>query len=274
MKPLEVGVFTSSLAIPDPLEALRTARELGLRIVQLGPLAPEWYEDSGIAKLRDELRDNGMIASAACAAFPGEDYSDMQAVVETVGYLPQSTMPERLEITRQVADLAAGVGARYVTTHIGVMPADPSEPDYRRLVDAVVQIADYCAQRGLIFAMETGQETAQELDAFITATGRDNVKVNFDPANMIMYGTGDPLPALDVVGKYVLHVHAKDGVWPAAEGQLGHEEPLGQGAVDIPAFVEKLKQLGYTGPLVIEREAGDDRIGDIRRAKELLESLK
>jgi L-ribulose-5-phosphate 3-epimerase len=273
LAPLEVGVFTSSLAIPDPIEALDTVRKLGIRVVQLGPMESKWYWKPGQAKLRAALKRNGLTATAACAAFDGEDYSDIQAVRETVGYLPASTMKERLARTRKVADLAAAVGARFVTTHIGFMPPDPDSDDYQRLLGAVREIADYCAERGLVFALETGQETAEELDAFIRATGRDNVKVNFDPANMIMYGTGEPLPALDVIGKHVVHVHAKDGVWPEAEGQLGHEEPLGKGAVDLPAFVAKLKQIGYTGPLVIEREAGEDRIGDIRRAKRLLQKL-
>jgi sugar phosphate isomerase/epimerase len=125
----------------------------------------------------------------------------------------------------------------------------------------------------LIWAIP-GQETAEELLAFIRAVDRPNLGINFDPANLILYGKDRPIEALESVKDHVVSCHCKDGVWPTEEGQLGSEMPLGQGQVDVPAFVAKLKAIGYAGPLTIEREAGDDRIGDILRGKALLESLR
>ena len=198
----------------------------------------------------------------------------MDAVRDTVGLLPEALLPERMARTKLFADFAANLGVPILTTHIGVMPEDPADPGRRRLVDAVQEIAEYLAPKGMRFAMETGQETGPAMEEFLVAVGRDNVGVNFDPANMILYGTGDPLEALEALRHHVFHVHCKDGEWPTAPGQLGTEVPLGTGAVGIERYVGKLKEIGYAGPLVIEREAGDDRIGDITRAKELLERLR
>jgi sugar phosphate isomerase/epimerase len=154
------------------------------------------------------------------------------------------------------------------------VPIDPGDPLYVSLVGVIQKIADACAEQGLGLSLETGQETAEELREFIHAVDRPNLGINFDPANLILYGKDRPIEALESVRDWVVSCHCKDGVWPTTEGELGSEMPLGEGQVDIPAFVAKLKGIGYQGPLTIEREAGDDRIGDILRAKALLESLR
>jgi sugar phosphate isomerase/epimerase len=192
----------------------------------------------------------------------------------TVGFLIPERLAERLAITRQAVDFAAQLGAPRVAAHIGFVPSDSSDPAYVKLVEDVRGIADYCAARDMGFSLETGQETAEEMLHFVRALDRANIGINFDPANMILYGKDKPIEALETLKEYVVSVHCKDGVWPEKEGELGSEAPLGEGQVDIPAFVAKLKEIGYTGPLTIEREAGDDRIGDILRAKELLERLR
>lgn len=273
MQPLQVGVFTNSLRIEDPLEAIATTRSLGIGVVQIGPLADEWYEGGKYRDIADCLTEHGVEASAVCVTYPGESYASMEAVRDTVGLLPEALLPERLQRTKLFADFGANLNIPVLTTHIGVMPEDPSDPGYQRLAAAVVEIAEYLGALNMRFAMETGQETGEAMKAFIETVGRDNVGVNFDPANMILYGTGDPLAALDVLRDYVFHVHCKDGTRPTATGQLGREVPLGEGEVGMKRYVDKLKEIGYSGPLVIEREAGDDRLGDIARAKELLERL-
>ena len=126
---------------------------------------------------------------------------------------------------------------------------------YLAVLGMVREIADYASSHGLTFALETGQESAKVLRDFIEDVGRSNLKINFDPANMILYGSGDPIEALDVLGDLVVTVHAKDGIWPAGgPGSLGIEKVLGTGDVGMRRFVHKLRAIGYHGPLCIERE--------------------
>jgi len=273
MKEREVGVFLSSLAIPDPLKAIEKARELGIGVVQTGALPAEFYESQGMEKLRRCLQENGIDASAACAVYEGESYADMASVAKTVGLTNPGTLPERMEHTKRCARLAVHLGAGIITTHIGVMPENTNSKEYRDLVGTIREIADYCGRQDLIFAMETGQETAEAMLQFISDVGRNNVKINFDPANMILYGTGGPLEAVNTLRNHIVHVHVKDGLSPTEQGKLGTEVPLSEGEVGIREYIRKLLEIGYKGPLIIEREAGSDRIGDIGRGKKLLEDI-
>jgi sugar phosphate isomerase/epimerase len=143
------------------------------------------------------------------------------------------------------------------------------------MVDVVRKIADYCERMGLAVALETGQEPADVLVGFIRTVGRKNVFVNFDPANMILYGSGDPHDALMKLKDWVVSVHCKDGIGSTEKDKLGTETPLGKGKVDIPRFIRELKSFGYTGPLVIEREiSGPEQVKDIRAAIQWLDELR
>jgi sugar phosphate isomerase/epimerase len=269
----EIGVFSTSLAIPDPLAAIAKIAELGMPVLQMGPLPNEWYGAEGTERLAAALKERALRVSAVCAAFEGESYADIPTVQRTVGYVPAETMDERLEHTKRCADLAAALSATVLTTHVGFIPADTASADYARVVRAAREIAGYCASVGVTFGLETGQEAAPELLGFLGQVDRSNVKVNFDPANLILYGTGRPLEALDAAADYVVHVHVKDGLPPTGPQQLGTEVPLGEGEVNIAAYLGKLAAIGYRGPLIIEREAGSDRIGDVARGRELLQHL-
>jgi len=273
MKEREIGVFLSSLAIPDPLKSIEKVRELGLGVVQIGALPAEFYGSEGREKLRRCLQENGIHASATCAVYEGESYADMASVAKTVGLTNPETLPGRMEHTKRCAMLAVYLGAKIVTTHIGVMPEDTNSKGYRDLVSTVREIADYCGREGLTFAMETGQETAEAMLQFIKDVGRNNARVNFDPANMILYGTGGPLEAVNTLRNHIVHVHVKDGLSPTKRGKLGTEVPLSEGEVSIREYIRKLVEIGYKGPLIIEREAGDDRVGDIKRGKKLLQEI-
>jgi len=274
MKPMEVGVFLCSTGIEDPFESAVKLGELGVTNTQIGALPPDFLTAENAEKLKAHLAELGITPTTQFVGFPGESYADMQAVRETVGFLLADKIDERMEITRKAIDFAAVLGAPRVAAHIGFVPSDKSDPAYAKLVADIRSVADACAEKGLGFSLETGQETAEELLHFFQDIGRDNVGINFDPANLILYGKDKPIEALELLKEHVVSIHCKDGVWPEQEGELGSEAPLGEGQVDIPAFVAKLKEIDYTGPLTIEREAGDDRIGDITRAKALLESLR
>ncbi|HOK47457.1 MAG TPA: sugar phosphate isomerase/epimerase family protein, partial [Bryobacteraceae bacterium] len=190
--------------------------------------------------------------------------------------IPRATREERERRTYAVSDFAAALGVGSIACHIGFVPEDPANEDYQAVREMVRRVCDYAARHGQTFALETGQEPAHVLMRFLKDVDRPNLRVNFDPANMILYGTGDPIEALDVLGPVVISVHCKDGDWPAKPGLLGVEKPLGQGSVGIERFIAKLKEIGYRGQLNIERETEDRaaRLEDIRSAVALLNKLR
>jgi sugar phosphate isomerase/epimerase len=271
---LEIGVMF--WAGGDPYETVREVQSLGVRCGQLGipgdmtlaGAAPEW---------KQVLADENFTVVTVFAAYVGESYADIPTVQETVGFVPRSTRASRESRTLAVSDFAAELGVSSIATHIGFVPEDRSVEDYAEVRDLVRRVCDRAAAQGQTFALETGQESAPVLLDFLLSTARANLRINFDPANMILYGTGDPIAALDMLAHYVVTVHCKDGDWPPRDrpGALGEEKPLGQGAVGMERFITKLKETGYKGPLTIEREASDpaERRRDIAMGAELLRRL-
>jgi L-ribulose-5-phosphate 3-epimerase len=192
----------------------------------------------------------------------------------TLGLVPVTYRLDRLKMLMRGSDFAVRIGVRDLTTHVGFIPEDPNDPDFKSLVTTLRYLAQYCRDKGQNFLFETGQETPVTLLRTIEEIGLDNVGINLDPANLILYGKANPVDALDVFGKYILGVHAKDGLYPTSGRYLGQEVPLGQGKVNFPAFIARLKEVGYAGALTIEREiSGDQQTADIRSAKVLLETL-
>ena len=178
----------------------------------------------------------------------------------------------------EIADFARLLGVAAVGLHVGFVPHDKSDPLYPEVVGVTRQICDHCRGNGQRLHLETGQETAAGLLQFLADVQRDNLFVNFDPANMILYGTGEPIAALKQVGRFVRSVHCKDAKWAARPGQeWGCEVPLGQGDVGIENFLRTLDELGYTGPLTIEREIPQEptrQKAEIGHAIGLLNGLK
>jgi sugar phosphate isomerase/epimerase len=260
----------------DPAQTLAELTNLGLRSGQLG--VPGDLDPACARAWREALRAAEFHVFTVFAAYTGESYADIPTVQRTVGFVPAATRMERERRTLAVSDFAAEIGAAGIATHIGFVPESAADPDYAEVRDTVRGICDYAARHGQTFALETGQEPARALMEFLDDVGRANLGVNFDPANMILYGSGDPIEALGILAARVLSVHCKDGDWPEAgkPGTLGKERALGAGAVGIGRFLEKLKEIGYEGPLSIEREASDPvrRMADIEAAIALLEELK
>ena len=250
---------------------------LGVRCGQLG-IPGDLKLDAGVAReWKSGLERERFGVATVFAAYQGEDYADIPTVQRTVGFIPRGTREERERRTYEVSDFAAAIGVKSIATHVGFIPEETTHPDYIAVRGMVQRVADHAAGHQQTFALETGQEPAHVLQRFLKDVGRPNVGINFDPANMILYGTGDPIEALGVLGQLVLSVHAKDGDWPPPNQPqvLGKEQPLGRGAVGIPRFVEKLKDIGFSGPLNIEREAENqqERIADIRSAVPYLRRL-
>jgi L-ribulose-5-phosphate 3-epimerase len=274
LKKMEVGVMF--WAGPDAAATIRRVKSAGVRCGQLG--LPGGMPLAGAAKAwRAALETEQFTVVTVFASYEGESYDDIPTVQRTVGFIPAATRAEREARTKELSDFAAELGVGSIACHIGFVPEDKAHPDYLAVREMVRRVADHAAAHQQTFALETGQEPAEVLLRFLHDVNRPNLRINFDPANMILYGTGDPIEALGVLAPYVVSVHCKDGDWPPAgqPGALGTERPLGEGAVDIERFLAKLKQIGFSGTLNIEREEQDQeqKWRDVASAAELLKRL-
>ncbi len=274
LEDLEIGLMF--WAGPDARQTLRNVKEFGVRAGQLG--FPGDLPLNGAAEKWDEaLTAEQFTPVTAVCSYVGEDYADIPTVQRTVGLVPRNTRAERVKRTKDVSDVARKLAIDSVACHIGFVPEEPDHPEYAGIRDIAREICDHCGENGQSFTLETGQEPAKVLLRFIEDVKRPNLKINFDPANMILYGTGDPVEALEVLGSQVISVHCKDGDWPPVDkpAALGVERPLGDGSVGIPRFIAKLKEIGYRGILSVEREEQDTakRAADIRKAIALLKRL-
>lgn len=261
----------------DAVATLRDVKAFGLRAGQLG-FGGDLSLDGAAERWDEALRDEKFTVTTAVCSFIGEDYSDIPTVAKTVGLVPPSTRAERVARIKAVSDVASKLGVDSVACHIGFVPHTPGESLYEEIRAVTLDLCRYCHANGQRFTLETGQEPAKVLLRFIEDVHHPGLRINFDPANMILYGTGDPIEALGQLGEYVISVHCKDGDWPPREHPeaLGEEKPLGKGAVDFPAYIAKLKEIGYRGLLAIEREGNltkEQKAADIRSAIELLRSL-
>jgi sugar phosphate isomerase/epimerase len=252
-------------------------RNLGVPCGQLGLPGGMQLTHAAADALAHTFADAAFTVVTVFAAYDGEDYADIPTVARTVGFIPPAMRAQREARTLAVSDFAAGLGVRSIACHIGFVPEDKANHDYIGVRDVVRRICDHAAQHAQTFALETGQEPAHVLAAFIADVARPNLRINFDPANLILYGTGEPIPALRQLAPHLASVHCKDGDWPPAgvPGALGTERPLGKGSVGIPAFVQALKDIGFQGSLNVERECEDqtERWQDIADAIRLLKTL-
>jgi sugar phosphate isomerase/epimerase len=259
---------------------LDVARELGIPSVQLhAPHAGSRTQ----AKAQEFLArcvDANITVTAVFGGFEGESYADIATTAKTVGLVPEATRAARIQEMKEISDFAKLLGCATVALHIGFVPEDRSSASYRSLLDGTRDLLDHVARNGQQLNLETGQETADHLLEFINDVERPNLYINFDPANMILYGTGDPIEALKKVGDLVKSVHCKDAKW-SPEGSRGKgwgtEVPLGEGDVGMETYLRTLQDIGYGGPLTIEREIAHDRErqkADIGHAVRLLTELK
>jgi len=274
MEELSIGVFTS---VGAGLGAsLDFVRQLGLDNVQLHTPPLEARSPERTEELKQQCEDAGIAITVVFCGFGGESYESIPIVKDTVGLVPAQTREARLKETFEISDWTKAMGCDALGMHIGFISEDSTSDLHKELVEAAREVCDYCAGNGQRFYLETGQESADGLLAFIEDVARDNLAVNFDPANMILYGTGEPLPALRKIASYVRSVHCKDAKWSDQPGVTwGAETPLGKGEVNMPEFISTLKEIGYRGPLTIEREVpGEQQKVDIANAVELLRRLR
>jgi sugar phosphate isomerase/epimerase len=271
MKPFDIGLMIWA----NEAEAkINTMKSLGLSVGQVGVL---WRDIDSPAKRRalaKLLQGSGIEWVTLFAAFDGESYADIAAVRDTVGLVPPGLRAARLEITKKLSDFACEVGIPRFAFHVGCVPENPDDPAYTPIARMLRLLAGHCRFNSQHLCFETGQESADSLLRLIADTKESNVKVNFDPANMVLYGSGDPIEALGKLAAHISTVHCKDGLRPAEPGKLGVEVPLGQGEVGFERFIARLREIGYEGPLCIEREiTGDQQIADVRQGIELLQRI-
>jgi sugar phosphate isomerase/epimerase len=200
----------------------------------------------------------------------GEDYSTLDTIRATGGIAPDETWEQNLENIRATVALATALGLKLVTFHAGFVPHDPADPGFAKMTQRLAAVAEIFAAADMEVGLETGQETAAGLAALLEALKKPEVVVNFDPANMLLYGKGDPIEAVRVLARWIRQVHVKDANPTAVPGTWGEEVAAGTGQVDWPAFFTTLADVGFTGDIVIEREAGDQRVADIRTAREVV----
>jgi L-ribulose-5-phosphate 3-epimerase len=261
--PVSVCSWSLRADVPGVVAAMR---KLGIEQVNLA-LRPA-FREGGQAYL-DAVRGQTWTISAATIGFPQEDYTSLASIRATGGILPDDCWPANRELFMRAADLTASLGVRWLTMHAGFIESDdPAQA--RRLRDRLVELADAAGQRGLVLLMETGQETAAGLRRFLEEASHPALGVNFDPANMILYDKGDPVEAVRALGPWIKHIHVKDAVRTRQPGTWGSEVPWGEGEVGTEAFLRVLREVGFAGALAIEREAGDNRLGDIQLAAERL----
>ena len=269
---LRLGVITGLAEGPD--EEFKKIHDLGLPTCQVACWDPAGYTEELIRKLRAASEKHSIEITTIWSGYPGPATWNFTEGPSTIGFVPPKYRAMRVDALKKAAEFAAACGVSSITTHAGFIPENPADPLYKGTVEALAEVARHCLAQGIGFNFETGQETPITLLRVIKDIGTGNLGINLDPANLLMYGKANPVDALDIFGLYVKGVHAKDGDYPTEPNSLGVEKPLGQGRVNFPVLVSKLKSFGYTGALTIEREiSGPQQITDIKMAMQILEPL-
>lgn len=275
-EPWAIGVFASidaGLGV-----SWDVISQLKVPTIQLHAPVADKRDEVTAKGFKQQLDDLGVACTAVFGGFDGESYADIPTVQQTIGLVPESTRASRLAEMKQISDFAKWLGTDAIALHLGFVPEESSDPGYAAIVETTADLCDYCGGNDQYLHLETGQETAAGLLTFIEAVGRDNLKINFDPANMILYGAGEPIEAVKLLGDHIRSVHCKDGTWSDQPGVTwGSEVALGGGDVGIENYLRALDEIGYRGPLTIEREIPEDpdrQLSEIDSAVTLLTELR
>ncbi len=272
--PFTLGVCSWSLQVKNIPELTRLLGELGVNVVQIAcgdPHHANWDEGENLPGI---ALGSGIVMTGAMLGFPGEDYTSPETIKRTGGFGDPAIRAARLDRLAWGLKRTQELGLQDLTLHAGFLP-ELHDPGRQAFLDTLAKAGQMAAVAGVTLAFETGQETAELLRRTLDDLDSPNIMVNFDPANMLLYDMGDPVEAVGILGDRIRSVHMKDARRPTVPGQWGQEVPLGQGQVDFPRFLAALKGIGYSGPLVIEREVGDQagRVRDVAAGLGYLRSL-
>jgi sugar phosphate isomerase/epimerase len=268
MTKLPIGVCSGSLHMDSLAETFKTAAELGVEVIQLSGM-PHSCANLAPRAVAEQAAEAGVRIVSASVTHEGEDYATLETIRKTGGLA--TDFSRRLDNFRRAADWLAEIGVHDITSHIGFVPEAPDDLDRKVIMERLGGVLAELRRRRTRLALETGQESATALNAFLDEMGAADLGVNLDPANMILYGAGDPTEAIDVLGPRIVSVHCKDALHSDRPGQTwGREVPFGEGEVGAAKWLARLIGAGFTGPLVIEREGGPNRVKDVAQAVELI----
>ena len=264
IEPLAIGVCSWSLQVKNVPELKALMDGLAIDVVQIAcgdPHHASWDEGDNMPAAAKKA---GFHMTGTMLGFPGEDYTTPKTIQLSGGFGNPATRAERLERFKWALDRTVALGLSDIMLHAGFLP-EPSDPDRKPFLDTLGKAGQLAKEKSITVAFETGQETAELLRRTLDDLKCSNLKINFDPANMLLYDMGDPIRAVEILGPDIRSVHVKDARRPKTPGAWGEEVPLGQGEVNILKFVQTLKKVGYKGALCIEREVGNQmqRIADI-----------
>lgn len=265
-----LAVCSWSLLPTDPADLVAKLGAVGIRRVQL-ELDPICQKPEIWGATEKLFRQNDITIVSGMCRCVGEDYTTLDSIRETGGIAPDATWEQNLKNIQAAAALAKKLKLKLVTFHAGFLPHDESDPTFKKMLERLDAVADIFMVHNILVGLETGQETASALAELLHKLGHPNIGVNFDPANMILYDKGDPVKALHILAPWIRQVHIKDARRTKVPGTWGEEVPVGTGEVDWRMFFATFKQVIFNANLAIEREAGTQRVADIRTAKAVVE---
>ncbi len=271
---MKIGNLILFNSLENIEEKFETQNKSGFKTCQLCCWNIEFLNEEN-AKLINTLKEKYDIEiSAFWCGWSGPAEWNFYEGPKTLGLIPEEYREQRVKELLIGCDFAEMIGVTDIATHMGFIPENPNDPVFKPFCDAVRTVAEYAKSKGQWLLFETGQETPTAMLRCFEEVGTDNLGVNLDTANLILYGKANPVDALDVFGKYVRNIHAKDGCYPVNGKNLGIETKIGEGKVDFKALFKKLKELGYDSYVTIEREiSGEQQLIDIREAKVFLEKM-
>ncbi len=255
------------------VEEFKKLEDIGIPTCQVSGTAEDMVLRHKLDKVGDAMAKTSIKVSSIFFVFEGQTYNNKTGP-QTDGLVPEKHRQARADLTIKAAKILKQLGVRNVTSHVGFIPDDEEDPLYIKFIDTMRMVGKALLADDQIYCFETGQELPSTLKRTIDHIGTGNMFINLDPANLILYGKADPIDAVAIFGPWVRGMHAKDGVWPNRDESLGHETRLGDGKVNFPLLMRRLKASGFTGPVTIEREiSGPEQIADIKHAMKLLDPL-
>ncbi len=275
-------MYNLKIGVIEGLESIlkngtRRLDKIGVKEIQLSCWNCDICTPENAKKVKEILKDKITISGIWGGWNVGPTEWNFTKGPYTIGIVPETHRKERIECLKKEAEFCAMLGVDNMTTHVGFMPEIPGSPEYISFLEGLCQVAEHCKKFNVKICFETGEETPIAVLRCIDdlhARGFDNVGINLDPANLLMYGKGNPQDAVDIFGKYITGVHVKDGLYPTNGNDLGHETKVGEGRVDFECIIKKLHALNYRGPLTIEREIeGEAQEKDIIDTIEFLNNI-
>ena len=270
----KLGVLIVLTENTDVLAEMQKVRDLGCECCQLTVWNPALYTDEKANEIVCASKATGIEVSTLWTGWTGPKEWNFTGGPATLGLVPEAYRMKRAEEILQGVDFAVKIETTRVATHVGFLPENKNDPQYGGVIAILRYIVKYCRQKGVNFLFETGQETPVTLLRVIEELGFDNVGINMDTANLILYGKANSADAITVFGKYVMDTHIKDGLYPTDGLRLGREVVVGEGMANIPEIVRRLRQVNYTGNYIIEREiSGEQQTKDIVQTLAYLRSI-